>query len=73
MLEGDYISNHAIASWLLGRVNSRLANVKDDAEQAIIYDEMFHSLSESVIELTKCAGLPWASSGDCGGSFQSQL
>ena len=40
VLEGDYISNRAIASWLFSRVNRRLENATDEADRVILTDAL---------------------------------
>lgn len=57
VLEGEHISNRASASWLFGRVNRRLENVTHEADN-VIYDEMYHSLSVSLINMTNGTELP---------------
>lgn len=57
VLQGDYISNRAIASWLFSRVNRRLENAIDEADQ-VIYTEMRYSLSVSLINMTNGNALP---------------
>ena len=51
VLEGDYISNRAIASWLFSRVNRRLENVTDEADRVIL-TEMHYALSVGLINMT---------------------
>ena len=51
VLEGDYVSNRAIASWLFARVNRRRESVMDEADD-VIYTEMHYALSVSLINMT---------------------
>ena len=51
VLEGDYISNRAIASWLFSRVNRRLENATDEADR-VIFTEMHYALSVGLINMT---------------------
>ena len=57
VLEGEYISNRAIASWLMERVDRRMGNAKKSAGQET-YSEMYEALSTSVIQMTNGTELP---------------
>ena len=51
VIEGDYISNRAIASWLFSRVNRRLENATHEADR-VIFTEMHYALSVGLINMT---------------------
>ena len=57
VLEGDYISNRAFASWLFARVNRRFETATDEADQ-VMYTEMHYSLSVGLINMTNGITLP---------------
>ena len=57
VLEGDHVSNRAIASWLFARVNRRRESVMDEADD-VIYTEMHYALSVSLINMTSGTALP---------------
>ena len=74
VLEGDYISNHAFASWLFSRVNRRLENATDEADR-VIYTEMHYALSVGLIKYDQWQSTSFlrAGSRDCVGAVQHQL
>lgn len=57
VLEGDYISNRAIASWLFARVNSSLENATEEADQ-VMYTETHYSLRVGLINMTNGITFP---------------
>ena len=57
VLVGDHISNRAIASWLFSRVNRRLENATDEADQ-VMYTGMHYSLSVGLFNMTNGITLP---------------